>query len=139
MREFLINVAAGVALSAAGWLLVRVAAPLYLAWRYQAPRLQGNWNMYDSDAAEASARGTALIQQNGERLLATVVRTTSRSGKPLSRTFRYRGKVREGQLLLSFEEPVSGGFIAGNLVLKVSGDLKTLAALILAVPEWTTK
>jgi hypothetical protein len=126
MNDFIVNLAAGVALSVLSWFVVRVVSPLYLAWRHKAPDLSGQWSFFDGANDEASAVGAAVIRQRGERLTAEVTRTKSRSGKPLSRSFTYRGRVRDGQLLLAFEEPVSNGFIAGQVVLKVSGDLKRL-------------
>jgi hypothetical protein len=127
MQDFLINVAAGVFLTVITWILVRVFLPYYLAWRYKAPLLEGNWSSFDSDASDAPAVGTAIIRQAGEGIKASVIRTTSRKGKPVSRTFDYSGRVRDGQVLLTFEEPTSRGFISGCLVLKVSGDLRTLS------------
>lgn len=127
MRDFLINVGAGVFLSIVTWLLFRVLAPFYLAWRYQAPRIEGDWSFHDSEAADAPAVGTATIRQSGERITASATRTTSRKGKPVSRTFQYTGRVRDGRALLSFEQPDSGGFIAGHMVLKVSDNLKILS------------
>jgi hypothetical protein len=127
VKEFLVNIGAGVALSAASWLLFQVLAPLYRAWRYKAPAIAGNWSYYDSEDNGASAVGAAVVKQRGEHLRADVTRTRSRSGKALSRTFRYMGRIRDGQVLLSFEEPVSNGFVSGNLVLKLSGDLKVLS------------
>jgi hypothetical protein len=127
MRDFWINVAAGIFLTVITWVLVRILEPHYLAWRYSAPSLGGNWSFFDSDSPNAPAVGTAIIRQSGETLKASVVRTTSRHGKPVSRTFDYSGKVRDGQILLSFQEPTSKGFISGCLVLKISGDLKTLS------------
>lgn len=126
MTDFWINVAAGVVLSVGTWLIFKVLAPLYLAWRYKAPRLEGQWVFFDSPDPAAASVGGASVKQSGERITFNSTRTTSRSGKPLSRAFTYTGKVRDGQVLLSFEEPVSNGFVAGNLVLKVSGDLKRL-------------
>lgn len=125
--DFWVNIVAGIVLAVATWLLFRVLAPLYLAWRYKAPKLEGQWSFFDSAELEVPAAGSATLSQCGERISASTTRTRSRNGKPLARTFTYSGKVRDGQLQLSFEEPVSNGFIAGNLVLKVSGDLKTLS------------
>lgn len=127
MRDFLINISAGVALSGISWLLFRAFAPIYLAWRYKAPRLDGQWSFFDSDDPHIAPVGSASIRQTGEKISANVTRTISRKGKPLSRSFSYSGKVRDGQMLISFEEPISNGFIAGHIVLKVSGDLKTLS------------
>ena len=127
MRDFVINIAAAVFLSAVSWLLFRSIAPFYLAWRYKAPKLEGQWNFFDSDDLKATPVGSASIRQSGERISARVTRTISRKGKPLSRSFKYSGKVRDGQMLLSFEEPISNGFIAGHIVLKVSGDLKMMS------------
>lgn len=127
MRDFWINIAAGVALSVISWLLFRVLAPMWRAWRYQAPALAGQWAFFDSSDPAAPSVGAATFTQSGENVTAKTTRTTSRNGKPLSRTFTYRGRVRDGQVLLTFEEPVSNGFIAGNLVLKVSGDIKSLS------------
>jgi hypothetical protein len=127
MTDFWINIAAGIALSVATWIVFQVLAPLYLAWRYKAPRLEGQWSFFDSPDPNASSVGGATVKQSGERITFNSTRTTSRSGKPLSRTFTYSGKVRDGQVLMSFEEPISNGFVAGNLVLKVSGDLKKLS------------
>lgn len=126
MQNFLSDVAAGVALAVGSWFLFRVLAPYYLAWRYRAPKLDGQWRFFDLTDSAATLAGNASIRQMGERITADVNRTTSRQGNPVSRSFKYKGKVRDGQMLLSFEEPVSNGFIAGNLVLKVSGDLKRL-------------
>jgi hypothetical protein len=127
MRDFWISIAAGVALSVVSWVLFQVVAPFYRAWRYQAPSLAGQWSFFDVADQAAPAVGAGSFSQSGEDIEATITRTTSRKGKPLSRSFTYRGRVRDGQLLLTFQEPVSNGFIAGNLVLKVSGDLKSLA------------
>lgn len=126
MRDFWINIAAGVVLSVITWLLFRVLAPMYRAWRYQAPVLAGQWTFFDSSDQQAKPVGAAKFTQSGENVTAETTRTTSRNGKMLSRTFTYRGRVRDGQVLLTFEEPISNGFISGNLVLKVSGDLKYL-------------
>jgi len=119
--------AAGVALSVASWLLFHVFAPFYRAWRYKAPKLDGQWAFFDSNQGDAPNAGSATFAQSGENVTAITTRTTSRKGKVLSRSFTYRGRVRDGQMLLSFEEPISNGFISGNLVLKVSGDLKSLS------------
>jgi len=127
MVDFWINIAAGVVLSGISWLLFKVFAPLYLAWRYKAPRMEGKWSFFDSAEPGAPSAGGATVKQSGERIIFISTRTRGRSGKPLSRSFMYTGKVRDGQVLLSFEEPISNGFVAGNLVLKVSGDLKTLS------------
>jgi len=127
MQDFWINVAAGVFLTVVTWILVRVLLPLYLGWRYKAPKLEGNYSLYDSDAVDAPAVGTATIRQSGENIKALIVRTTSRKGQPTSREFEYSGRVRDGQVLVRFEEPVSNGFICGCVALKVSGDLKSLS------------
>jgi|CXWL01.1.fsa_nt_gi hypothetical protein len=126
--EFWINIAAGIALSAATWLLTRVLAPWYLGWRYKAPNLAGSWSLHDDANDEgAEAVGTVELEQQGERLRAKTTRTKSRAGKPVARSFDYRGKVRDGQILLTFEERSSNGFISGNLVLKVSGNQRKLS------------
>lgn len=127
MRDFVINIAAGVALSVFTWLLFQIIAPRYRAWLHKAPNLSGIWTSYDSLSDDARAVGNATIEQTGEIIKATVVRNISRKGTPVGRTFVYTGKVRSGQLMLSFEEPVSGGYIAGTIVLKVSGNLKMLS------------
>jgi hypothetical protein len=126
MKNFIINIMAGIALSILTWFLIHVIQPFYFAWRHKAPRLEGQWSFFDTDKLDSVAVGSAKLKQRGEKVYADVARTTSRKGRPLSRGFKYFGKVRDGQVLLSFEEPMSNGFIAGNLVLKVSGDLKTL-------------
>ncbi|HYX72073.1 MAG TPA: hypothetical protein VE732_04825, partial [Nitrososphaera sp.] len=127
MRDFIINIIAGVALSVATWLLFKIIAPRYRAWLYKSPDLSGTWSTFDSATDEARAVGNATFEQAGEIIKATVIRNVSRKGSPVTRTFVYTGKVRSGQLTLSFEEPVSGGFIAGTLVLKVAGNLKLLS------------
>ncbi len=126
MTDFFINIAAGIALSVTSWLLFRVATPRYFAWRYRAPTLGGQWNFFDSEASDAKPVGIATVLQSGELLNATVTRTTSRSGRPISRSFDYRGRVRDGQVQLNFEERQSNGFTCGSVVLKVSGDAKRL-------------
>ncbi len=126
MRDFWINIAAGIALAAASQLLFHVLAPWYLAWRYKAPKLAGHWVFFDSTESNAESVGTAEFSQSGESVTATTARAKSRSGRPIARSFKYRGRVRDGQVLLTFDQPDSNGFIAGNLVLKISGDLKTL-------------
>ena len=126
MRDFLINVAAGVFLTVVSWFLVRWVKPFYFAWVHKAPALEGNWALFDSDAADAAPVGTATIEQSGENIGASVTRTKSRKGASYSRKFEYQGRVRHGQVLISFEEPTSRGFVAGSVVLKISGDFKTL-------------
>lgn len=127
MLDFWINILAGIALALASWLLFTVLVPQYLAWRYKAPRLDGQWVFFDSWEEGAPCVGGATVKQSGERIEFSSTRTRSRSGKALSRKFLYLGKVRDGQVLLTFEEPTTNGFIAGNLVLKVSGDLKSIS------------
>lgn len=148
MNDFLISVGAGIFLSVTSWLLFRILTPFFSAWWYHAPKLSGQWSFFDSED-KVVAVGAAILRQRGNRIVADVTRTTSRSGKTLSRTFKYVGRVRDGQLLLSFEEPVSNGFVAGNLVLKLSGDLKVLsgytvyldrdAGVVVAHPIWFRK
>ena len=127
MIEFGVSILSGIAGALIIWLATKVLAPLYLAWRYNAPKLEGNWSFYDSKEKSETPSGTAVIKQSGENVTASTNRSKTRSGKQTSRNFIYKGKVRDGQLLLKFNEPVSGGFISGNLVLKVSSDLKTLS------------
>ena len=127
--DFIINVAAGVFLSVVVWFLFTFLQPRYLAWRYKAPELRGHWSFHDSETEDAPAVGTAEIKQAGELIDAVVTRTKSRKGKAISRTFNYKGNLRDGQVLLSFEEPVSGGFIRGNLTLKLSSNLKLLSGI----------
>ena len=119
MHEFLIHVAAGVFLAILGWVLARVLTPRFHAWLFSAPRLDGEWSLYDSDAETASSVGTVEIRQAGERLTGIVRRHSSRDGSPTSRKSEYRGQVRHGRVLLSFQQPDTGGFIAGYVVLKV--------------------
>ena len=126
MRDFWINIGAGVTLSFFSWVLFHVLAPIYRAWRYRAPNLEGQWSSFDSADVDAPNVGSAFFKQSGENITATTTRIRSRSGKPLARSFTYHGRVRDGQIQLSYEEPVSNGFISGNMVLKVSGDLKSL-------------
>jgi hypothetical protein len=125
MRDFLINVAAGVFLTVVTWLLFHVIAPRYLAWRHRAPKLEGQWLFYDAPEQQDPV-GSAVVTQSGESVKAIVTRTKSRRGAAISRSFVYRGMVRDGQLQLGFEQTDSNGFLAGNLVLKVSGDMKSL-------------
>ena len=127
MRDFIINIVAGVALSVCSWLLFQFVAPRYRAWIYKAPDISGIWSFYDSVADEAIAVGNATFEQTGEIIKATVIRNTSRKGNPLNRSFIYVGKIRSGQLTLSFEEHKSGGFIVGTLVLKLSSNLRRLS------------
>lgn|GEM_PF-2005329 len=127
MTEFGVSILSGIACAILIWLVTKVLAPLYLAWRYNAPKLSGNWVFYDSTEKSETASGTAVIKQSGENITASTNRSRTRSRKETSRNFIYKGKVRDGQLLLTFNEPVSGGFISGNLVLKVSSDLKALS------------
>lgn len=129
MYDFLINVGAGVFLSVMSWIIFKVLQPRFLAWRYKAPNLESTWSLHDSDAEGAITVGSASIKQTGELLSAVVVRTISRKGKPLSRTFHYKGDIRDGQVLLTFEEPVSGVFIRGSLTLKLSSNLKLLTGI----------
>lgn len=126
MRDFWINIAAGVVLSVASWLVARLLLPFLRGWLHGAPELAGQWAFFDSEGPETPAAGTAQLSQAGDRITAVVTRSRSRKGQTVSRTFAYEGRVRDGALLLSFQEPSSHGFIAGNLVLKVSGDLKRL-------------
>ncbi len=127
MIDFGISILSGIVCALIIWLTTKVLAPQYLAWRYNAPKLEGNWSFYDSEDKSETPSGTATIKQTDENIVASTNRSRTRSGKPTSRNFIYKGKVREGQLLLTFNEPVAGGFISGNLVLKVSSDLKTLS------------
>lgn len=125
--DFFINVAAGVFLSVAAWLVFQVLRPYYLAWRYQAPRLEGRWSLHDSESSETPVVGSVHIRQAGELLSVDVTRVMSRSGKSVSRSFRAKGSIRDGQVLLLYEEPISGGFIRGNITLKLSSNLKMLS------------
>lgn len=126
LSDFVVNVAAGIFLSVAAWFLFTILQPRFLALRYHAPKLGGTWTYRDSDALDAPEVGSAEMKQSGERLHAVIRRVRSRSGKSISRTFVYRGNVRDGQVLLTFEDPVSGGFVRGSLTLKLSGDLRSL-------------
>ncbi len=127
MIDFGISILSGIVCALLIWIATKVLAPQYLAWRYNAPKLEGNWAFYDSNKESEIPSGTATIKQSGENITASTNRSRTRSGKQTSRNFVYKGKVRDGQVLLTFNEPVSGGFISGNLVLKVSSDLKTLS------------
>lgn len=129
IMDFIVNVGAGVFLSVTAWFIFKFLQPRYLAWRYKAPNLEGTWSFHDSETEGAVTVGTATLSQSGELLSATVTRTKSRKGKVVSRTFRYKGSIRDGQLLLAFEEPISGGFIRGNLTLKLSSNLKMLSGI----------
>lgn len=129
IEAFVVNIGAGVFLAVAAWLIFQVLQPRYLAWRYNAPRLDGTWSFHDSVTEGTTSVGTAEIRQAGELLSANVTRTISRNGKPLSRAFHFKGSVRDGQVLLAFHEPVSGGFIRGNVTLKLSSNLKALTGI----------
>ena len=71
--------------------------------------------------------GTAEFSQFGENIRAKVTRNISRAGKPIKRVFNYEGKIRGGQILLTFNEPKGGHFITGNIVLKLSGNMEKLS------------
>lgn len=126
MQDFGVSILSGVVTTFLIWLFIKVLSPMYKGWRYSAPKIEGDWLFHDKGIDSPSV-GNAKVYRSGESVKAAVTRTTSRSGKAISRSFQYKGTVRDGQLLLKFTEPVSGGFISGNLVLKVSGDIKNLS------------
>lgn len=127
INDFLINVFAGVFLTVATWVIFNFLMPYYRAWMYDAPNISGTWNFYDVEIDKTKAVGNGTIEQKGELIKATVTRHTSRQGKSVVRTFVYKGKIRSGQLTVSFEETISTGYVVGTLVLKVSSDLKQLS------------
>jgi hypothetical protein len=126
VKDFWINVAAGIFLAVVGRFLFSVFMPFYRAWIYKSPPLEGRWEYYDAFDTTGGQVGTAVVKQRGENLHFDATRTKSRSGKTYSRNFTYQGRVRASQIQLSFEETTSNGFICGNIGLKVSGDRKTL-------------
>jgi hypothetical protein len=126
-RDFLVNYFAGIFTAISIWLTVHVLAPRYRAWKSRAPTIEGTWRFFDSEAPDEPEAGTAVFDQLGESVSVRATRTRTRRGQAKIRVFEYKGLVRNGQVQLAFEEQKTNGFSAGNLVLKLSSDLKTLS------------
>lgn len=120
------NLVVGTAGSVLGALIISIwhfsVAPRIRSSRYRVPNIDGTvWDGYDSEDS-IQPNSSLRISQRGDRIDAVVERrTTSRT-----RTFKYHGFLRGGQLVMTWEEPEGEGLICGAIVLKISGSLNTL-------------
>jgi ribosomal protein L14 len=103
------------------WLIPRVRAILY-----RGPDINGEWTSYQSDPNADEPMGFAEIVQKGTVASMKLTRTKSRSGKPVSRNFIYKGQFSEGQLTMLFEDERAKGYITGAIVLRLSTNTKAL-------------
>lgn len=103
------------------WLIPRIRAILY-----QGPDINGKWFSYQSDPEADEPMGFAEVVQKGAVVSMKLTRTRSRSGKPVSRKFIYKGQFSEGQLTMLFEDERARGYITGAIVLRLSADTKAL-------------
>ncbi|MEO0545412.1 MAG: hypothetical protein AAF035_00550 [Pseudomonadota bacterium] len=76
----------------------------------------------DDERFKDKSQSTLHIRQVGNRISATAVRQV----KAGERTFKYKGRMYGGQIILEFFDEEGPGLIVGTMVLHVGSDLKTL-------------
>jgi hypothetical protein len=97
--------------------------PFFLGIIQSAPNLRGNWMGYDIDKNGKEIRTSMMeIKQIGTKIHALVNRQSDKG----DRTFKYKGTVSSGQVVLIWKESKSHGYNMGTMTLLLSGDLKSL-------------
>jgi hypothetical protein len=97
--------------------------PLLLGIIQSAPNLRGTWLGYDLDKDGKEIRTSMMeIKQIGTKIYASVNRQSDKG----DRTFKYKGTVSSGQVVLIWKESKSHGYNMGTMTLLLSGDLKSL-------------
>ena len=97
--------------------------PFILGIIQSAPDLRGSWLGYDLDKDGKEIRTSKMeIKQIGTKIYASVNRQNDKG----DRTFKYKGIVSSGQVVLIWKESKSHGYNMGTMTLLLSGDLKSL-------------
>ena len=97
--------------------------PFILGIIQNAPILRGSWIGFDIDKDGNEARTSKMeIKQIGTKIFASI----NRQSKKGDRTFKYKGTVSAGQVVLIWKESGSHGYNMGTMTLLLSGDLQSL-------------
>jgi hypothetical protein len=123
--DLAIGVLAGVVTAFLLWVSNEFLYPYVAGMLADTPDLNktkwGGRDKYDDPSNPATS--TMEINQLGTRISA-VIRRKTKEGK--ERVFNYRGKIRSGQIVLTWEELEGEGYNVGAMILHLSGKLNKL-------------
>jgi hypothetical protein len=92
----------------------------------KSPSIGGDWLVFDGLSCVGEHSAKVHVDQYNSAVHMGLLRHRSRSGRTIEREFRYRGQIVAGQLTLFFDEPVMAGYITGCIVLRLSGNGRSL-------------
>ena len=121
MTEFWLGIASGIASSILIYTFV-----YFLPWMRKCLSKEANIakSWYWFDETNENTVGQMILKQNGSNIRGVFKRNLSRDDIPTDRTFKLRGTLFGGQLLLTYFEPRNPRTIMGVLVLRVSNHVK---------------
>lgn len=131
MTDLFNNIVANLIVGILGWVshavFNRWLWPFVRSRTHSTPKIGDTvWDGYSQEPASgAQPDGKMTVKQWGDVITATVERSTA-SG---TREFHYRGKIRDHQIVLTWDEPLGGGSIFGSMVMSLSANRRRLEGL----------
>ncbi|EGR0050495.1 hypothetical protein FR265_23300 [Vibrio vulnificus] len=130
MADFFTGVASSIFATAFIALIVKWGWPTFQSkYLYKGIKVEGEWDIVEKRNNKNTTVGRITLNQTGNRVTGSSVRSKTRDGKKSERKFSYKGTIFGNQVTLVFEDHNGVGFDTGTYVFTVLNDHKTMVGM----------
>jgi hypothetical protein len=125
--EHIVNILVAIFSSIITYTFNQLILPCCQGKLQKCPNVSGNWNSFNIGEDEKEQMvGTMRIKQYGKKIIASVSLNNPYNPEG-TRTFKYKGHISSGQILLIWKEGKGESYNEGTMALHLSSNLNVLS------------